>query len=156
MIKAWCRMFTSLNKMLVRLEVLWSFVIKAWCRLFPSLNKMLVEISRLNHRFACLQVWIKNESRFDGQSCRVLVLPVHSRETRHVSFLSRRVSRETRLSCTYMPEKNYLQLAQAHVPVEDSQHKCLFHWKRTKIIIANIIIHVWSYNRKPSRPQVTR
>ena len=46
----------------------------------------------------------KNESRrFDGQSFRVLVLPVHSRETRHVSFLSRldsflsrRVARETR------------------------------------------------------------
>ena len=29
--------------------------------------------------------------------------------------------------------KHYLQLAQVHVPVEDNQHKHLFHWKRTKI-----------------------
>ena len=79
MIKAWCRVFTSLKKTLVEVS---SF--KAWFRTFTSVNNKRVKVC-------------------DDQSFRVLVLPVHSRETRHVSFLSRlisflsrRVSRGTR------------------------------------------------------------
>ena len=59
MIKAWCRLFTSLNKMLVEV-----FKIKASFRMFTSVNKKQVKVSwSILSRIGTSSALARNETR---------------------------------------------------------------------------------------------